>query len=260
MKPLLRLLLGFLAAGLLLLLAKNAVARFLVVGGAKAIAGLSLKIDRMSVGLWTSRVEVQGLKLLNPRGFPDPVMMEMPVLFVDYDLPALFKGTVHLEELRLDLKEFLVEKNAHGKLNLDSLKVVQAKKKEPAPLKKPEPSRRSAFQIDSLDLRIGKVIYKDYPQGTPPLVREFQVGIHERYRNIRYPEALASLIVAKALMKTSVASLANFDLGPLTQEASDLIRGATGIATGLLGTAAETGTQAGEQVFGAFKKLLPSDK
>ena len=110
--------------------AKNVIANMAVSGGVKAITGLTLNIRNLSVGVFRSAIGIKGLTLFNPSGFKDRVMVDMPELYVNYDLGAFRKGKVHLKEARLNLREFTVIKNEKGQLNLDSLKVVQAQKEQ----------------------------------------------------------------------------------------------------------------------------------
>ena len=87
----------------------------------------------------------------------------MPEIYVKYDLPAIMGGTIHLPEVRIALDEFMVVKNEKGELNLNSLKVVQAQKKGSAEKEETKTgARMPKIQIDTLKLKIGKVIYKDY--------------------------------------------------------------------------------------------------
>ena len=253
--------------------AKNVVAKAAVESGVKLITGLTLSLDHMDVGILTSAVGIRGLKLHNPTGFPDRVMVDLPEIYVHYDLGAFLGGKVHLREVRLHLREFTVVRDRSGKLNLDSLNVVKASKAaktgQAAPAKQ---AGMPEIRIDALELKIGKVVYKDYTGGAPK-VKEFAVNVHERYRNITNPYVLGGLIVSRALMQTSIAQLAHFDLGGLQllagaqlEQAQKLVADAVGAAqaiqgkalqqlkdpSGVLGTA--KGTAAG--VAGARKEAI----
>ena len=206
---------------------KNGIAKFAVIHGVKAVAGLGVSIDSLDLGLLTTRVSVKGVKVLNPKGFDEPVMVLMPELYVDYDVGAFLKGKTHLEVVRLNLNELTVVKNAEGLVNIQSLKVV----KEQQPSAQKPATKPSPLQIDLLELQIGRVVYKDYSKGAPPTVRAFNVNINERYEHVRSPQALGSMILVRALAKTTIAQTANLDLGGLRETAT---RGIQGLATGLL--------------------------
>lgn len=247
--------------------AKNIIAKTVISVGVKAITGLELDMKSLDIGVFKSLISIKGLKLFNPPGFfEDRLMIDMPEVYIDYDLKALLKGKVHLEELRLDLKEFIVVKNHKGKLNLDSLKTIRLKK--PASEKPTrKKSKASNLQIDILKLKIGKVIYKDYYNRTRPRIREFKVNINERYENINDPRKFANLIVFKALVNTSVDSLADFDLGVLEHGLSDTLGAALKIVEGTVGTTlkagekiTDTAKEATEKVRDAIKSILPFGK
>ena len=225
--------------GVAIIAGKNVIAKTAITSGVKAITGLNLSIKEMNVGLRKTVIGISELKLYNPEGFPDQLMIDVPEIFVAYDLSAFLKQDIHLQEIRLELKEFNVIRNKEGKLNLDSLKPVQSEKKEQAPAaeQKPAGEKQPApkIRIDVLQLKIAKVVYKDYTQGETPSVREFNVNINERFENITDPEALVKIILHRALAKTAIANLINFDLGSLKQglkdylpDAGDLLKGISG--------------------------------
>nr|MBC8553647.1 hypothetical protein [Candidatus Brocadiales bacterium] len=79
-------------------------------------------------------------------------------------------------------------------------------------------------QIDLLELKIDKVIYKDYSKGTPPKEKVFNVKIDEQYENITDPQSFVRLIIFKALKNTTIASLTNFDLEKLQSGISGTVK------------------------------------
>lgn len=183
--------------------------------GAEMVTGLRLTISGFNAGIIRSVVSIKGLKLHNPKGFIDPVMVDMPEIYVKYNLLAILGGTVHLKEARINLAEFLVVKNSDGRLNLDSLKSITAQKQgKSAQDKSGKPVK---IKIDVLKLKIGKAVYKDYSAGGAPSIKEFNVNIDDTYTNIDNPNTLVSLIVVKALAGTAIANLANFDVGSLSK-------------------------------------------
>lgn len=219
-----------LAAGITVFAAKDIVAKIGVEKGVEAVTGLKLTLDKLGVGIIKSAIDIKGLKIYNPAGFEDKLMLDMPEIYVNYDVISMLKGKVHLPEVRIDLAEFVVVKNKDGKLNLDSLKV--AKKGETQPAEK-KGGAAPEIKIDKLTLKIGRVLYKDYSKGGAPVVQEFKVNLDEKYSNISDLNALASLIVVKALTNTSIAKLVGFDLS-----------GLEGNVKGPLGTALKTATEA----------------
>ncbi|MDD5073285.1 MAG: hypothetical protein PHX64_05725 [Candidatus Omnitrophica bacterium] len=226
-----------------LFLAKDFIAGSLLTLGVSSFTDLSASVQHLSLGVFKSAVDVKGFKLYNPpKDFRDRVMVDMPGVYISYYPGSFLTGTKHLKEVKLNIKEFVVVKNANGKLNLDCLKPIQAQTDR----KRGDKNRDKKFKIDVLELKIDKVIYKDYSRPGEPVVKEFNIGVNERYANITDPYSFASLVVFKALANTSIASLAHFDLSPLKSAASDALVNATKNA---VGAASE-----------AVKKLLPFGK
>jgi len=226
---------------------KNVVIKTSVTAGVRTMTGLKLSIRGMDFGIFKTLIGINELQLYNPSGFVDELMFDVPEMYVDYDLGAFMKGRTHLEEVRLHLKEFIVVKNEAGELNLDSLKVVKEEEKEVIDEGKKEKTKTRELQIDVLELRIDKVVYKDYSKGTPPKVKEYNVNIDDRFENITDPKTFGRLIIVKALKNTTIASLTNFDLGKLQRGISGTVRKTAEKALETPGRAIEIGKDAGEK-------------
>ena len=220
------------------ILLKNMIASAAFSGGVKAITGLNTQVRGVQVGLFNTSVGIKGLRVLNPSGFPDRVMVEVPEIFVDYDLGSFLKGKAHLETVRLHLSELNVIKSADGKVNLQSIKALEPAKAREA-TNPSQPGRAPEFQIDVLELKVGKVVYKDYAS-SPPMTQEFNVNIDERYEHITNPYVFSGLVVSRALMKTTVGRLANFDVAGLQANVTEALKLSAGQLTSTLmeGTAA----------------------
>ena len=230
---------------LVLSVGKNIIAKTAVEKGVELVTGLKLRISKLNIGVINTLVEIKDLTLYNPKGYQDRVMVNMPEIYVDYDLGAIIGGNIHLNDIKINLNEFVVIKNEKGELNLDSLKVVQAQKEGKPPQEK---EKAPDIKIDKLQLTIGKVIYKDYSKGGKPAVREFNINLDETYTDITNPYSLVSLIVVKALMNTTIASLTNFDLSGLQGTVGETLTQAKEVA-------AQTAAQAKEAVATTSKKV-----
>jgi len=150
---------------------------------------------------------------------------------VNYDLPAIFQGRVHLKAIQINLNELVVVKNKEGELNINTLTALGGdgggKKAEPREKKEAKPLD---LQIDSLDLQISRVIYKDYSSGDTPSVKEFELGINEHFENITDPNDLVKIIVVKALMGTTLAKLPDLDFSGLASSVSGQLDSAKELA------------------------------
>ncbi|MEI8348915.1 MAG: AsmA family protein [Candidatus Omnitrophota bacterium] len=230
-------------------LAKDIIIKASVEKVVETVTGLKLNIGSLHASIFKSVADIKNIQLFNPSGFPDRIMVDMPEIYVSYDLPAIIKGKIHLREVRLSLKEFVVIKNAQGKSNLDVFKQPAQAQKEDESKSQKTPGKAPEIKIDTLTLNIAKVIYKDYSKGSVPIVKEFNINLKESYSNIDSPQTLINLIVVKALMNTSIASLANFDL-----------KGLQGMIGGVRPDAQKTGTQAMDKVKGLLKNIFGSGK
>ena len=214
-----------------LVFCRNTVIKFVIEHGVKSAAGVSVSIQRMHIGLTHVSVDIRGLKLLNPWGYPERVMMDAPQVAVDMRAGELFKGKVHLASVRLHVNEFVVIKNAKGEVNVNALKPIKEGKKEQQKIASQKSAGKAPqLQIDSLEYSIGKVVYKDYSQGKPPRVQEFPINISRKYTNVTQPAFLVSVIVADVVARTAVARLANVDISGVKTIISDTLKGGAGAA------------------------------
>ncbi len=233
---------------LLVVFSKNLIARTVIKSLVGSITGLHLSIESIDVGLSKTIIDTKGLKLYNPRGFPDKIMADIPEIYINYSLGALLKRKIYFKELKFDLKEFVVVKNKDGKLNLDSLKTVKKGKEEED--KGKEKKSLLKLQVDILHLKIERVIYKDYTKGLPPpMIKKYNINLNEKYTNITDPQQLAQLILYRALIKTSIAGLAGFSIDFLQHNLTNLLQ-----QTGILGKPALKALELGEGAEGAVKE------
>jgi hypothetical protein len=238
-----------------LIIAKNIIAKSALSAGVEAITGLRLSMEGMNVGILKTSIDIKELKLHNPPGFPDELMANIPEIYIDYNLGAFLNKRVHLQEVRLNLKDFIVVKNEKNQLNLSALNVVKARKGQ-MPEQKKERAKKPEIQIDKLRLKVGKVIYRDYSRGARPIEREFNINLDEYYENITDPYALVSLIITKALGKTAIASIANLDLGPLQSGVTGTLKEAATLSKDAVQKALETSKEKGQEAVGAVGQAL----
>lgn len=229
------------AALVVLSIAKDIAIKVSVESGVRIVTGLKLSMHNFNAGIVRQVVSIRGLKLYNPEGFKDKVMLDMPEIYVDYDLPAIFSGTIHLKEARLDMRELVVVKNEKGELNLNSLNVVKQGKAGGGA--EGQKGKAPNIRIDKLRLKIGRAVYKDYSKGGEPSVKEFNINIDETYNNIDNPNALVGLIVVRSLANTSISSMANFDIGGLQSSVTNTLATAGRVA-GHATTAAQESVKA----------------
>ena len=113
------------------------------------------------MGLLKTDITIENLKVFNPQGYDDAVMIDVPYVYMDYDFAALLKRKVHIQRMEVDLKQLQVIRNKDGKINLAYLAPLESKGSGSGSVSK-ESSSRFKVAIDSLKLKAEKVIYKDY--------------------------------------------------------------------------------------------------
>jgi len=218
-----------------LFFAKNAIAKVLVETGVTAVTNFPLKMQAIDLNFTGQFIKIDGLKLYNPAGFPKEPMVNIPEIYVSFDLAALLKGKVHLPELRFNLEDFDVVRNEKGELNIDKIKAVaEQKPKQPGQTEPSKPAKSPEIQIDLFTLKVGRVQFKDFSTGAPS-VKKFEINLNETFKDITDPKALVRLIVSKALMSTSIAMLTGFDVAGLQASVSGLMGASMGQLQGAAG-------------------------
>lgn len=252
MKKVKKIIIVLLVIIIILPLSKDIIAKFILSRGIGAITGLHMSIEKLSLGLLDSTLDVKGLKILNPSKYEDRLMADVPELYIEYEPKALFKGRFHIKYLKLDLQEFIAIKNKEGKLNLREIRIVKNRKKKTQAKEQKEKTKNSRFKIDTLDLKIEKVIYKDYTKGDKPVIKEWEVNIDERYHDIDQPAALAKVIMVRALIYTTISNLTQFDLKSLEEGIGTILKGVSKLTT----DAADAAKKAVKDSLGVGEKVI----
>ena len=240
-----------LAVLLILNFTKNMIVQAAIEGVVSGAAHVPVRIGSTSAQFLSGKMTLRNLRVFNPRSFPEPLLLHVPLIAVNFDAGALIKGTAHFREVRVNLKEVIVIKNRDGKLNVDAL---QPSKDERSKAKESQRTaakgQETKLKIDKLYLTVGRVLYKDYSGGGQPSVQTFDINIQDReYDNIDNPTALVSLIMFEALTNTAISRLAHLDVGIFKDGAS----GVLSKGLGLVGEGAEGVDKAAQSIFGLFK-------
>ena len=197
------------AAGIM----KNQIIKGAITVAVSKATGARVEIDDFSLGILTQSVKITGFRIYQPQGFPEGKLLDVPEIRVDYDIPSLLKGKIHLKILELTISEMGVIRNQEGMLNVDELTVVkQAKEEKPQkePVSAREPKKKKSsesidLQIDELQLSVGKVVYSIYPKEGDPSVNVFDVGIKDKvYKNISGVQQLVVLILSEPMKQTTI--------------------------------------------------------
>ncbi|MBU1124958.1 MAG: AsmA family protein, partial [Candidatus Omnitrophica bacterium] len=184
----------------------------LIAGVASQVIGTKVEIGGFSLSLLGQSVGIRNLRVHNPQGFPKGLILDLPRAAVELDVSALLRGRLHLSLLEIELKELGLVKNKEGKLNVDSLKIVEAPKEK----KERKPEKQLALQIDIMNLQMGKVVMKDYSVGKESAVKVYEVNLKKAYKNITSASQLAVLILAEPMKAAGIKGASIYGAALLT--------------------------------------------
>jgi len=251
-----------------LLLGRNVLVKWGAQVAVSSMTDLTLRIDKLNIGLFSTKLDIQGLKIYNPKGYQDPLMLDLPRFYVDYNLMDILGGKLHLKDVKFHLNEFMLVKQKDGTSNIDSLKALAAKKEEAAPEKAPEqktpPEKKQLpIQIDSLALKIGQVVIKDYSKGGQPEVNTYQVNIDQTFKDITDINTFVTTLLLKHMSKfvTSAISSVGLDkvggvvgdsVGAIGKFGTEALKKGLNLGTGAVGEAGSLLKNTGEGV----KKII----
>ena len=184
---------------------KNTIAQTLISGAISNAAHVPVQIGSTNVRLLSASIDIKKLRVYNPSGFSDKLMMDMPQIFIDFDPSALFKGQAHFKEVKLDLKEMTVVRNKDGKMNVDSVKPTSQEKQQSRQEAKPSGGQKAPkLMIDKLSISIGQV--KLLPGPLYPAWQTSMSMLSKRVEYRRYPRAWGWLGTERKLFKIKLNS------------------------------------------------------
>jgi hypothetical protein len=168
-----------------LFFARNFIARESVEYGAKKLTGFPLEIGSVNVGVFSSKVDVHDLKLMNPPEYQEKMFVDMPELYVDYRLRSMLSGAPHINDMLINIKQLVIVKTAKGESNAMKLKGV---------VSGGSPKSSAKYQVDQLRVQIGTVTIKDYSHARPS-ERTLTLNLHRTYNNISDSTDITRLVL-----------------------------------------------------------------
>ncbi len=235
---------------------KNVFAKTVLENGIRSATGFPLRMQQLHVGVISTSIGVTGLEIHNPPGYVDRVFLSAPEIYIDYDARAFLRREWHLENVRIDVQELVVVRNANGQLNVDqlqSIKRTQAAREKHTP----PPSRESRIRIDRLELTLPRqIVFKDYSGGGEPKISQYPIGVnHEVFYDITDLSTVVNLVVAKALVHTALARLITLPIDALDTTLGTAWRGGEGLLMGTKKTVSEALSKTGEVLRGVGEKI-----
>ncbi|MDD4909541.1 MAG: hypothetical protein PHR44_02510 [Candidatus Omnitrophica bacterium] len=184
---------------------------------ASSVTGAPTRVGGLSLSVITQSVKISNFRMYNPEGFPEEILVDIPRMGVACNLWALIFGKIHIRNLDLQIKEIGVVKNKEGKLNVDSLKIAEAK---PAEKEKKKPGRQLAMRIDTVSLGMGRVVSRDYSVEGQPVVKVYDINLNKTYKDINSAQQLAALMISEPLKAAGIQGLKTYGASMLTGAAA----------------------------------------
>lgn len=201
-----------------LLLLKDVLGKSAAEKNLRDSTGMDAKISKFDSGLFTSTVDLEGIKLYNKPEFGGGTFLEMPDLRVEVVPEDLRKGKVHLKTVRINIAEVTVVKSADGKLNTDDL-AKETKKKSSGEKKNTDIPGVDFGGIDTLIVSIGKIKMIDLGNRRNDV--EFPVRLKEaKGYNLKNEDQIRTwlaLQVGFAMAQQASASGKTLDINTLMQ-------------------------------------------
>ncbi|MCK9554733.1 hypothetical protein M0R36_02800 [bacterium] len=127
----------------------------------EAKSGLKLNIESLNLNLFEPCLTVHNASIFNPKGFSRNPMIEIKTIKANYIWKDLFRNTLHITELFLDIQSLNVEQRTNGRINLLALKNTKGKEKESKYAETGEKTQGKSFNvfIDELILSFERATY-----------------------------------------------------------------------------------------------------
>jgi hypothetical protein len=200
---------GVIVLFLALILFRDAVLKAVAEHSIEDETGLRAVIGELKTTLGSGAVRVRDLKLYNPPEFGGRLMADVPELVVDLDAAQAADGKLHFRELKLNLAELNVVRNAAGRFNLDGVEKRIRERLHQRRKKRGDKFRFEFAGIERLQLNMGQILYADMRYPRHPLALNVAVT-NETVTNLRTEEELgkwASALVFRILLQASLRHL-----------------------------------------------------
>jgi hypothetical protein len=229
-KLLLGIIVGLFVLVAIVFFARNLIARASVEYGAKKITGFPLTIGSIDLEVFSGKVDVHDLKLMNPTEFTEPMFVDMPELYVDYRLHSMISGAPHINDMLINIKQLVIVKNNKGESNAQKLKGVVSGGSGGG--------SSTRYAVDKLRVHIGTVTIKDFSRAKP-YEHNTPLNIDATYKNITDSTDISRLILLTVMGQVHLPDIGvtandlKKNLSNVTNQAGQALQGAAGAIDGL---------------------------
>jgi len=206
--------------------------------------GFDVTVAHLSVNPFTANVEIDGLILKNPAGWPVDNFLELRQFKADGSLSSFFSNRIVANEVILDVARCTVVRNKKGEINATVFSnALTGKSTGPATNQtQPKPAAKTKeFLIKHLVLKFDTLVYADY-SGAKPATKEYDLKLNSELHDVDS--------VAKIVKPITSASI-----GVLADALNGAINGRTNLLKDATGAIENAGKKAGEKLKGLLDSL-----
>jgi hypothetical protein len=180
----------------------------------RAGTGMDVKIGKLSVGLLSPVVTIEGFKLYNTAEFGGTPFLDIRELHVEYDRAALAHRILHVKLMRLNLAELNVVKSDAGRTNLVTSNTG------PPPGITSRQNELNFSGVDVLNLTVGQVRFIDLKN--PRRNQQFNPNLQNQiFRNVKTTADLYGILMMIWLRSGGGPLQVNSGLPPGTTSTHD---------------------------------------
>jgi hypothetical protein len=219
----------------------------------RARTGCGAAVERFAVNPVSGHVELRGLVLTNPPGFPAEAFVTLRDFTADADVASLFSARPVFDRVVVDIAEITLVKRADGTTNAEALEkaLIRAPAGDPPAVASPAKSAAKSLLIRRLTVKIDRIVVADYT-GVAPDVRTVDARVDRTYTDVTDleellgPSALGEFAPLGAIAERLIPAVVGRSVRDALRSGGEVLK--------------EKGRKAEEKVRGLFDALEESQK
>ena len=145
-----------------LLIGRNWILRQVAVRSVAETTGLRAEIGDISTALRSPFLQLRDVKLFNQPEFGGGSLLDAPEFYASFDPVLAAAGWLRFSEMRVNIAELTVIRDAQGRINLDHLEREYRTRDAERRRRGKHTNEMEFAGIDRLDVTIGRILYVDH--------------------------------------------------------------------------------------------------
>lgn len=204
-------------------LAKDRILSLIVPQMISRMLGAEVDVQNVSLSFSEQSLIVEGLKVFNPSGFPEQVMLDVPFIHANIDVDSLFKHRIYLPFLKINIEAVNIDYNSKQVSNIKTAFNIGSTRKGRASW---------SYQIDYLALIVGWIKVTKIKKTEKPDVSIHYIFDYRVYEDICDVKHLGDLLVVDAIKMAKIKDLTLMGVSSLSSSVISPIK-KTGSFVGL---------------------------